>query len=574
MNKNKLIKTLLLRLRLPEQTLGKLSFSKSASVRHMKNWIDTLPLTRTSFVANILCSALPELTQLQTDPKTRLQLIEAIRPAIQDCISGLSKDFLHQPLALSETATQAASAAQILQKHLGNAYLITVRDLILSGKNLDLLPTAIHRALNSLSLFIWRGYLLYIPIAPQMWLETHTLYLLAEALDIQSIKVIDANPHHGHVKTIEQAYLRISLLSAAQPNHLRQQELIDVYYALEVLAPFAKLEPFGRQYKNNLYAMMLYSFSAPIYQSRIPASYDDAKRTINTDQLIPRLNDKNFTNSNSNKNTNSLSPSLTTALALSWHKTASRKNERHKSKGNIDVLVGLTSIHFYCSGNIEFKEFLQQNNKTQSGMIELDSTPEEIIEERPKKHTFDPNNVDFGPGVPITSGAYRAHHNANITDAQQKQYPRYTINIADYSNDGYYLRWVDNTPQQLGAGQILGLKKAGESQWSIGVVAWVRHTKGTSHTGIHILSTHAIPVAAIPQNSTKRDYLRALQLPNSLITNAVGFQEYDSIELYRSRADFSIQLAKRLLGTGIVSQFAYRELGQNQETTEKSNIQE
>lgn len=567
MNNNNLSHTLLSRLKVPEQTLDKLSFCKSPTVRHVQHWINTLPATQTGFVANILCTALPELIQLKVAPQTRLQLLETVRPAVQDCITRLSRDFLHQPLELPEFARKAATAAQVLQKHLGNAYILAVQELILTGKHLEKLPLAMHRALTCHSLFIWRGYLLYVPIAPQVWLETHTLYHLAEHLNISTHSVSDALPHYGHVKTIEQAYLRIVLLSAAQPNHLRQQELIDAYYALEKLAPYAKLEPSDRDHKHNVHAVMLYSVEPPVHQTRLPYNYEHQKRSINTDALISHLNDKNFTMSDNHQRTNGLTPSLIKTLALVWSKSLKRKNERYKSKEKIDIIIGLTCIHFYIAKAQPFKEFLQHNNVVESHeMLVVDDADHDNPSDV-KRPSFDPSNVDFGSGISSTDTTIKSSR----LNPHQKQYPIYNINIADYSDNGYYLRWQQGTPNQLAPGEIVALRQSGQALWAIGAIIWIRHTRGIAHSGIKILGHSAEPIAVIPKTSQKREYLRALKLPKTLVTNSIGFHEYDQVDMYQASGSTSVQLAKRLFGTGVISEFAYRELGQDTENPENED---
>lgn len=561
---NNLSETLLARLKIPEQTLDKLSFCKSSTVRHVQQWLDALPVTQTTFIATVLCSALPEFVQLKVAPHIRAQILEVVRPVVQDCITRLSLEFLHQPLELPEPALKAATAAQILQKYLGNAYLIVVRDLIQTGKHQNLLPLAIHRALSCHSLFIWRGYLLYVPIAPQIWLETHTLYQLAENLDIHTQPVADSTPYYGHMKTIEQAYLRVVLLSAAQPNHLRQQELIDTYHALEMLAPYAKIEPCNRDYKHNLHAIMLYSFEPPLYQSRLPSNYHDEKRTINTSKMIGHLNDKNFTMSIHHERTSGLTPSLKASLEAVWKTQGIRKHERQRSKGNIEVVIGLSSIHFYSANMQLFKDFLQQGHaQEQSEMLVTEGFPEtQQTSERP---SFDPSNVDFGPGLAIASSA-----STQALNPHQALYPIYNAAIADHSSDGYYLRWLNNTPNKLAPGEIIGVRKQGQALWAIGIIIWIRHARGITHSGVKILANSAQPTAVIPKTSLKRDYLRALKLPRSIITNSVGFHEFDQVALYQASGEATAQLSKRLLSTSVISQFAFRESSRESEDDQEN----
>ncbi|HEV8078495.1 MAG TPA: molecular chaperone, partial [Marinobacter sp.] len=215
--------TLLARLRLPEATGTSLSFCKSPTPKHVEQWLESLPLTRINFVSSILYSALPELARLKTDGENHLKLLETVRPVVQSCIGGLAHTFINQPLILPTHALKAATVAQALQKHLSNAYLGALRDCVTSGNKAELVALAIHRALTGFGLLLLRSYQLYTPALNQLWVEIHTLYLLAEKRGLHQLPLSDPLNGNKGVKTIEQAYLRNILLTMARPNQLRQQ---------------------------------------------------------------------------------------------------------------------------------------------------------------------------------------------------------------------------------------------------------------------------------------------------------------------------------------------------------------
>src|SRR5690606_6614231 len=132
---------------------------------------------------------------------------------------------------------------QALQKHLCNAYLGALRDTLASDSSQEIVALAIHRALTGFGLLLLRSYQLYTPALSQLWIEIHTLYRLAEAQQLQRLPVSDPLTGHRQVKTVEQAYVRIVLLAAARPNQLRQQDMADIYLALETLSAQAKILP-------------------------------------------------------------------------------------------------------------------------------------------------------------------------------------------------------------------------------------------------------------------------------------------------------------------------------------------
>ena len=153
----------------------------------------------------------------------------------------------------------------------------------------------------------------------------------------------------------------------------------------------------------------------------------------------------------------------------------------------------------------------------------------------------------------------------------------YKVPLVDTSPGGYCLEWQDEIPNQVKAGELLGIRDEGRQKWSVGVVRWVQQTKGATQLGIQILAPQATPlgVAIVHKTGGFSEYLRALQLPAlkainqpvTLLTNSVSFREYSKVRLFHppspheeEHREASVQLTRRVFATGAFSQFTYREL--------------
>jgi cyclic-di-GMP-binding protein len=77
------VQALLTRLKLPPQNLETLSFCEGDKPAKVEAWANSLPLTRMSFVSGLLYQALPEISQLKTSPRNRLQMLDSLHPATQ-----------------------------------------------------------------------------------------------------------------------------------------------------------------------------------------------------------------------------------------------------------------------------------------------------------------------------------------------------------------------------------------------------------------------------------------------------------------------------------------------------------
>ena len=94
------LQTLLERLNVPSQDLAALTFCAGSKDQQVREWVRALPLTRINHVSALLYKAVPEIGRLRTGSDTRLAILETLRPAVQQCIQGLSQHFLNQPLIL------------------------------------------------------------------------------------------------------------------------------------------------------------------------------------------------------------------------------------------------------------------------------------------------------------------------------------------------------------------------------------------------------------------------------------------------------------------------------------------
>jgi hypothetical protein len=569
MNANPRVQTLLKRINLPPQDMERLTFCRGSKPAKVEAWVNTLPLTRVNHVSGMLYKALPEIVRLKTSASNRLEMLESLRPAAQHCIQTLSRSYLNQPLILPEAAVKTATIAQALQKHMTNAYLVAARDIILTGQrdnpvHQDQQALAIHRALTGLGLLLLRSCQLYTPTPSRFWDEIHSLYLLAEMLDVHHRPVRDSLPHHGLLDTPEKVYLRLLLLACARPNQLRQDEVSDAYAALNQLAPLARIMPFNPAQNESLFAVMLDTNLPPLYKSRLPDSTDGEIRELNTSWLTETLQAETTPEASIEGTTHNrygLTAALNQHLFSAWKIQAQRAFERHGAQGQVELTIGLTNLHFHLCGGLPFNLFLNQEDD-----IYVDSR-DQVFQRRDgtQKDKADALAGKLSPGF--------QPENSISEDQREKyasQHTTHFVPVIDISPGGYCLEWRSEIPPQVKAGEILGIREENRSKWSIGVVRWVQQTRGATQLGIHVLAHQAIPMgtAIVYNTGGHSDYLRGLQIPalkainqpETLITNTVSFKEYGKVRLYQPAGDRTVQLTSRLFSTGAVSQFAFREL--------------
>lgn len=592
MTKLQPIKELTEQLNVPIQDLAQLSFCDGTRDSSVKAWVRSLPLTQVQFVSGLLYQALPDVGRFQTTPGNRIQILESLRHPTLQSIEGLTQNFLNQPLILPEPAVKTATIAQALQKHMINGYLVAVRDLCnQANANTDLLTLAIHRAITGLSLLLLRYYQLYVPISGQLWAELHSLYQIALQLGITENAVVDDYPHLQHCPTITLTYVRALLLACARPNQLRQDEILSTFEALNELSALAQLHDSQAGNHDNLFAVALNSNRPPLYRSRFAADENTLLLELNTARICKRLTEINTASntesieSASLRNELQLTSSLTLHLIQAWNLLAQRNFERQESQGALDVAVGLSNIHYQLAGQTNFTHFLNRTIGMQSvdkigeifqkrGAI-LKNTAKQKAKEDPWDDAFDIS------GSPL-AGRTIATHSIELAIKKQEAEefkdanPIYHVPLIDSSPGGYCIEWRDEIPNQVKAGELLGLRDPLRNRWSLGVVRWANQTRGATQLGIQVLAASATPVglAMIHKTGDSSEYLRGLEIPPlkainqpaTLITNAVSFREYSKARMFKRTTSgtdaeqHNIQLTRRLFATGAFSQFTYREL--------------
>jgi len=535
------------RFQLPKQVLDNLSFCLNNRASTVKGWVHSLPATRINHTSVLLYKALPEIGRLKTSAESRIEMLEALRPYIHNCIQGLAKDFLSKPLTLPEGPLKAAVVAQALQKHMNNGYCLALRDLSAKYKSTKSpdpkLEFACHRAITGLGLLLFRSHQLYTQIPTGLWRDFHSLYQVAELLKITDLPIEDPLLKANKASTISQIYLRILLLCCARPNQLQPSEVSVVYGALENWVPLGKLLGGGVQDSNNLFLANLSSDNGPMYKSRFMGSSKDDVRELDIKQLINAL-EKQYEKGESSETDilvipKHMSAGLVDHLLRSWSITQQRSFERQTRGDKIDVTIGMSNLHFHIANGMSFNDFTGQGDDEE---IDLDAF----------------SNDPWGASA----------SSENEEEDGADGYPSHSVQAVDSSPGGYCIEWRDSTPGQVKAGDAIGLKEQGRHRWGIGIIRWIQQHRDMTRMGIQLLAPKTVPYAAARElpGGEFGDYMRVLMLPElkaanqpaTLLTANAPFQEYGRILLNNQGEIRQAQLSRRLFSTGSISQFSFR----------------
>lgn len=543
------IAPLLSQLSLPEQSRKQLDFCAGRKPAQVAAWVDELPRTRVNYTGGLLYRALPEIEQLKTDPATRLEMLDLLRPAVHESIESLSRRFLNQPLILPPPARKAATIAQALQKHLSNGYMVALREACQANqKSKPLLARACHRAITGLGLLLLRNHQVYTQVPGRVWRELHLLYQLAGELGIDQLKVTDPLPDHRGVTTIEQAYTRVLLLACARPNQLRQSEILRTYQLLEVLS--ARAAPSLGVDNDTLFAVDLDGSAPPRYRSQL-SERGGLLMGLDTRGVLAGLAEL--------AGDEQLPAPLLAHLRQAWGSEVRRRDERRANDATVEVAVGLSALHYHLSG-VSFADFLSG----MAGDLPSDDDFRRLFrEEAGRGGDGEDEEIDYGLLEDPSEAA---------PEPSTEHYPLHRVALVDSGPGGYCLEWRETIPGQARAGELIGLRETRRDQWATGVIRWVQQTRQGTQMGVQILARRAAPVGVAVVHNTGgfSEYLRGLEITEerdpTLVTNAISFREYGRVRVLRPDQDGprenGAQLTQQLFATGAAAQFQFHDLAE------------
>lgn len=577
-----------IKLRVPRQDLAECTIFR-ATADDAQAWAKNLPVANTRLVVQNLRSALAELNRVDMAPDVRFDILEALRPSLHVALSTMSRRFLNQPLVMPEEPRQMAELADALYSLATTGYTIVAvhtlqqRDNIYQVNPARLVCESIYRALGFAGKKILQTFQLYQAIPAYLWLEIHQLYAFADQQQLAELPVDDELQGDG---TITTAYLQALLLGCCKPNQLRQSDLAAVYRGLHEWAGYVKIQKYDNS--NGLFRVDLASDQPAAYASLYPPSDNSQWRMINTEALVSHLESLKLTEGKKPRNTpivfdkdTILQSNMLDHLKNSLGSMSTRNFKRIISGEMLGLSIGLSSIHYHIAGRRTFEQVIHGTNYVPPA--EERTVVNRFLEHRDTRDSWEQAN----PHEEHASDETHEHHGQALDDPalavlmseeSQKQpaeerYPIYPVYMTDASPGGYCLEWSAKLPARVRAGDIVGVREGGRSEWIIAVIRWVSQLKeAKSLIGVELLSPSAMPYGARVQKVTGEEAslrhvlllpeIKLVGQPHTLITPRAGFRERQKVILVREGEEFLVQLQRQISTTENFTQFDFRYIKQ------------
>ncbi len=575
--------------------------SRPASV---KAWIERLPMANVGETSRQLYEALNDLNHQDIPAQQRFKALELLQEPVHFVTGHMKKHVVGKPLPPTAKNLKIAHLSRAITHALATGYKVLVMEQIagVGRKDKKLLVTAIHRALKLLGMVLLKAFQVYEPYPESVWLEIHSLYRYAELNGLHHNKVLDTLARRQHNSVVEDIYKQILLLALACPYRLRHDEAEHIYDALEDWAHFSDLKPIEEQ-KNALFAVNLDADEPPSYLVlRNTAGNCGTIRTLDTQRLAEHL--RKAMAESRDKRATGIKAATFRHLMLVWGVMPKRRFSRVKDHSRVIVAMGLSSIHYFVSGEVAFNQSSVSEHCHSDLSSEADNAPrlQEPAHFDARSLSGDPGELpdvwemsyrmradDGSPAADMEAPSFRMEGEAEPTGMEttvarlasgmQINPGHRTQNwkMVNISAGGYCLLWDNMETTRAQVGELVGLREESDPDtfhWRLGVIRWLKFAnKRGLELGVQMLSPGAVAIAGRPErdgSSESRDFTRGLLLPEiaiiqqraTLLLPSPPFKVGDTAIVNCHGKNVRVELTKLVENTGSFAQFQFNALGE------------
>lgn len=517
----------------------------------LQAWLNALPLAHPQACQSQLATLLDEFNQLKFPPPRRLEWLHLIAQPVQQVAQELDK---------CRHLAQEGEAAQQLDRQLAEGYKRALHDLL---QHRDQFPAqvlgpallqAIYHATRQLSALIRRSCQFSIAAPSTAWRELYLLYRLACQSRLQKRKLQEEAPSN-----CEEAYYQALLLGIIHADDLRSDEVHLLYPLLaewsrkvEVTAPESSQASFQ--------VLSEYHFQ-PVRALQERPVNQEQDFGLNTQGVAEALQQ------HLENNSSAVSNRLLQHLLAQLDTTADRNAPRIQASGQLQMVLGLRSVHFHLSGR---KPFEQQ---VAGGNLSLKEKSNPFLERTPPD---DPWSAAYDAQENKSSGQVLLVEmeptslSTSVDDELKQRFPIYELQQVNTSATGYCLEWQGEAPRNLATGELVALQEKPSDPWQPAVIRWVRQAPQGYQLGVELLPSRMQPCAIKPliKVGDPIDYmpgflipeLSILGTPPSVITPLLPFKEGQKVDITGSQGRVRTRLVQLLSTPGEFNQFQLESL--------------
>lgn len=536
-------------------------------LKQLERWAAELPVGNTTVATHQMLEKLKSLNATRYHYKDRLQLHNALRPVFSELMQAVRQPLRQANIPLDSQQLYRAGLLQTLLENMALGYKQVINELsLLPGlKEYDamLLTEATYLAMLYLNQRLVDSYGMYAPEPKNVWSDLHQLYRFAEANQTLYQQVDDPYPDTPLPveHTIDFAYKRIVLLSMAEPYHLMQYEVDDMYRLVSSSVANCVIEPFTEFVTSGEYLIDLSSDTGPRYTEKEADWRPGVTRIVDMSMIKQQLDVHLQRLLSNNIHTSEIESvplierqqrDMLLRLADAWGAALVRQTQRYSISGQVELTSGLNACHYYISNCAPFTpEFDELRLVTNSEF------------EQQKK-----------VGDTVVLDAFEVARQKDQIHTRQN----YTLNPWSQKNISPIGVALDNTVLDnsidIRVGELVTYRtvRRQHHRWQIGVIRWLQHefgdeTENSVKVGIMNIANGAVAVGskAIKGLGSGTDYFRGLLIPRqvplnqarSLLLPAMLYDVGTVLVINMKQKLFYARLTRMLLSTRSFTQFEF-----------------
>ena len=546
---------------------GRTSFHTNADA--MRKWADELPLLNTARTGELVNGALDQINALDIPAGERFAALELLTTPVMCAADGLKKAFIGKPVPLQGIELKHSTQTIELYNRMATGYRILADDLGDNESQLQLLATAIHRALRYLSEILLANYQIYVQYPEGLWSIIHALYALAEKFGLAGETITDTTLHTPDSSSINRIYKQILLLSLACPYRLRQNEILYVYNALLGWVESSQLLHADARGARGLFVVDLAADKPPVYRALQDDQQDDRQlRILDTTEMEQQMQQAAAQESSQTERSAGLGGSGTMQrLMLAWGVMPKRRFSRHREDSQVKLVAGLNAIHQMSAVPVPVE---QHNN----GISETIYSHQYLQDPTFEATTSIRTDFTTSPGQP--GGSAAGHGKDNLLKGAYLASPaaatrHETWTMTDISAGGYCLLHEAETASSVRVGELVAIPSGETTQaasMQLGIVRWLRFTRERGlELGLQLLSpgAQAVWVSICEEEINRPERLQGILLPEikplrqpaTLLLPSLPFRTgcLSTIE-YGDRNE-AVRLTRQLENTGCFAQYDF-----------------
>lgn len=458
--------------------------------RRVKAWVDALPRANQQATLRQLSEALESLKGLRLEGVQRLLAMETLRSPILDSVAALDKRLLGSTFPLPPLKAQVAEQIQSFQRELAIGYRLAVVELCAPGGGVPFLKgaqvtLALERAIYHAGRDLAVSYFRYRNPMPGTWGALNALHRFALGIKLDDKAVEE--PAERIVLSPRQAYSHALLLALSNPYRFSQREQAELWPITRDLAAHVELLP--KRPGEDAFAVAQVEDRGPGYLPEERAGADSALLWMGLASLRAALDGSlkgdvtGPVHVRFRQGLTLIAPAdLLRRLRAGWGHAAARSHQRLSAGHALDTVIGLSGLHYYLAGNLDFDSFMRQVR---------------------------------GVGA-HEGGTERAAWAQNGSEVGRV--PVVRAQVLDQSLGGYRLSWRHEEGLRARIGEVVGVAVAADEDvrdWMVGVIRWLRYDpQGEVDAGIELLArrAQAVGLRGLDTLGVPKPPLRGIQI--------------------------------------------------------------